>query len=377
MDKRRRLSICLFFRAPLGGLQANVLATAVAALNAGWEVTVHCPSGRFIDEYLIPQGIEALPIDFQSATSIKYARTVLGSADVIHAHPGPSRTLALEAAAISGTPVVFTIHGAWFDSVHLYAHRLAAIVCVSPAVQEAVSRLCPDRESIDCIPNGVDVGRFETVRGLTPELGSIVVASRLDADKRMLIDTLSGLWEIQSSRDDRQALRYTIAGQGTLQGELELAAQRLSIPVHFAGWQPPTLLSSLYGKAAAIIASGRGAIEALAVGRPTLALASAGAVEAFEPSQLSGAAHSNFGGYGAKPPQSLDALFDRLNTAATTIDDAFAEEARYFVRTYHDNLVVNQRLLDIYKRVVEMKNLTPRTHSLSEDGAIPPAPTFS
>jgi glycosyltransferase involved in cell wall biosynthesis len=375
--KPRHLALCLFFRAPLGGLQENVLATAIAATDAGWDVSVLCPAGRFIDEYLRPQGIETLAVDFESSSSILQARAVLCRADVIHAHPGPSRTVALEAAAISGAPVVYTIHGAWFDSVQLYAQHLAAIVCVSPAVQEAASRLCPNHVTkIDCIPNGFDVGRFEAAMGATPELGHVVVASRLDVDKRVLINTLSSLWEVQAIREARHALRYTIAGQGTLQGELETSAQRFGIPVHFAGWQPPEALASLYGQASAVIASGRGAIEALAVGRPTLALASAGAVEAFESSQLLEAAHSNFGGYGAKPPQSLEALFERLYAAATLQDAAFAKQARDFVLTHHDNLMVNQRLLDLYDRVSEKKGLTAMNPSLIDNAAVPPAPTF-
>lgn len=348
----RNLAICLFFRAPLGGLQENILATAVAAAHNGWDVSVLCPAGRFIEEHLRPQGIATLTVDFQSASSLEQARTLLCSADLIHAHPGPSRTLALEATAISGVPVVFTIHGAWFDGVQYCAHRLAAILCVSPSVLEAVSSLCPDHPAIDCIPNGIDCAQFEVPGNAVPESGHVVVASRLDADKRVLIDTLVGLWEAQAKHAESRALRYTIAGQGTLQGELETAAQRLGIAVDFAGWLKTDALARLYAHASAVIASGRGAMEALAMGKPTLALASAGAAEVFDASQLFEAARCNFGGYGAKPPQEMEALFARLLTAAGGDNARFAKDAAEFLRAHHDNSVINNRLLKLYDRIL-------------------------
>lgn len=348
----RNLAICLFFRAPLGGLQENVLATAIAAAKAGWDVSVLCPAGRFIEEHLRPQGIKTLAIDFQSASSIEQARTLLCSADVIHAHPGPSRTLALEAAAITGVPVVFTIHGAWFDGVQHYAQRLAAIVCVSSAILEAVSPLCPNHPVINCIPNGIDCAQFEVLGNGVPESGHAVVASRLDADKRVLIDTLVALWEAQAKHAEFRALRYTIAGQGTLQGELETAAQRLGIAVDFAGWLKTDALARLYEHASAVIASGRGAMESLAMGKPTLALASAGASEVFDSTGFIDAARCNFGGYGAKPPTAIDAVYQRLHGAATQATASFATKASTFIRTHHDNSVVNRQLLDLYERVL-------------------------
>lgn len=362
-----RLAIVLFFRAPLGGLHENILSTASAAIRAGWDVFVFSPSGRFIDEHLLKEGIQTFAVDFQSSSSVEQARNLLCSADIIHAHPGPSRTLALEAALISGAPVVFTIHGAWFDGVQHYAHRLAAIVGVSSAVHTAITAQCPTHSRIECIPNGIDTSRFSKAIDEAPELGHIAVASRLDADKRVLIDTLISLWEVQSRQDDRNGLRYTVAGHGTLKNELELAAQRLGIQVDFHGWQTTDALAQLFGKASAVIASGRGAMEALASGRPTLALASAGAAEVFNPSQLPEAARSNFGGFGAKPVQSNEELFESLNAVSRKSDFAFAEYAKNFIREHHDSELINQRLLALYNQVLVVNR---------ESGAVPPAPTF-
>lgn len=354
----KRLALCLHFRAPLGGLQENVLSTARAALLSGWQVSVLCPSGNFVDDHLRPLGVNAVPVDFLSTSSTAQAREVLSQADLIHAHPGPSRELALQAAGVTGVPVVFTIHGAWFDGVQHYANQLAAIVCVSPAVREAVHLLCPDHASrVVYVPNGIESDRFSASSGVPSEPGHVVVASRLDIDKRVLVDTLVGLWEVQARLDTRPALRYTIAGQGTLLSELQIAAKRLGILADFAGWQDTDGLAGLYQRATATIASGRAALEALACGRPTLALASAGAAEVFNSHQLQGAAHSNFGGYGALPPNSLDTVFANLHAAALQPDSSFAKQAAHFVRQYHDNRVVNQQLLSIYETSITSNQL--------------------
>ncbi len=312
-----------------------------------------CPPGPFIDDHLRPIGVNTLAVDFQSESSTADACQLLRSADIIHAHPGPSLTLAMDAADAADVPVVFTIHGAWFDNVQHHAQRLAAIVCVSPAVQEAVTRLCPDHtERIVCVPNGVDTRRFDIASVEQIERGHAVVASRLDADKRILIDAMVGLWEAQASRNAHQALHCTVAGHGALQGELELAAERLGITVHFVGWQETSALARLFSRAVLVIASGRAALESLAAVWPTLALASASAAEAFEPAQLAAAAYSNFGGFGAQPVQSFDSLFERLCAVAARTDATFASQACDFVLARHDNAVTNQPLLDLYERTL-------------------------
>lgn len=351
------LVIILYFRAPLGGLQHNVLATARVAASAGWKVSVICPAGPFQEEYLRPAGIHFQAVDFQSESSIADAKRLLGQANVIHAHPGPSRACALDSASDSGVPVVFTIHGAWFDNVQQFAPRFSSIICVSEAIKESVVNLCPDYvERIECIPNGVDAERFHANSNGSREPGLVIVASRLDADKRQLINTLVDLWEVQASRESNHALRYMVAGHGTLQEELESAAARLGISVMFLGWQDTDDLAQLYNRAAVVIASGRAALEALAAGRPTLALASAGAAEAFELAQFSVAAYSNFGGFGAQPASSPDALFDKLCSAANCYNIDFANQAFEFVLTHHDNAVVNRKLIDVYERALGQRS---------------------
>jgi glycosyltransferase involved in cell wall biosynthesis len=346
----KKLAICLYFRAPLGGLQENVLATARAAQNAGWQVTVLCPDGPFLNHYVLVNGIDGFGVDFSDSISTERAMQFLCDADVIHSHPGPSRNLALEAKRRTGNPLFFTIHGTWFDGVQQYAEDLAAIICVSQAVQEVVLSQCLDQsDRVFCIPNGIDYANFASQSRDMIEPGHVVVASRYDTDKRLVIDTLIALWQEQSARGLITSPRYTIAGHGTLLPELRVAAEALAISVDFAGWQSQAALAALYARAALVIASGRAAMESLACGRPTLALASVGAAVVFDEVQLKAASYSNFGGYGALPPVPPGELLDRILSTLNLLDSNFPARASAFIHQHHDNQVVNARLLELYE----------------------------
>lgn len=350
------LAICLHFRAPLGGLQENILATALAARDAGWGVTVLAPAGPFLSAHVMPRGIAVLAVDFGDEASLAHAALHLERADVIHAHPGPSRVLALEVAKRRGIPLFYTVHGAWSDGVHRYAADLAHILCVSEAVHLAVEQACPDQASkILTLPNGVDLDGVDALPQAR-EAGLVVVASRYDIDKRPVVDTLLALWREQHERGGAH-LRYAVAGDGTCLQELKSAAATLGIQAEFVGWLGRDDLFRLYKRGALAIASGRAAMEALACGCPTLALASGGAAEAFTVAQLPQAAFNNFGGYGAKPPPSASELLDRMLAVLETegANASFSVDALGFVRANHDNRAVNARILALYAEALDAK----------------------
>ena len=353
MDNRH-LAIVLFFRAPLGGLQENILATARFAKAEGWRVTVFCPDGPFLRNYIIPSGIEGVSVDFSSDESTQKALTSLCSATVIHAHPGPSRVLALQASQESAAPVFFTIHGRWFDGVQQFAEKLAGIICVSPAVFDEVNRQCPGvTDRIFSVPNGVNCESFPEAPILTSgKHQTVAVVSRLDADKQLVVETVAALWREQAARG-LTSPKWIVAGDGTLMHQLILAASELNHGkadpvVEFLGWQPSEKLSSIYAGSDLVLGSGRCAIEALSIGRPSIAIASAGVVSATNPMQFKVAAHSNFGGYGCGPSPSISEILDEVLDVLAKPDPHFSDDACRFVREHHDNSVVNRRLLDLY-----------------------------
>ena len=141
------LAVTVWFQAQHGGLHEYVVSQVVAAIRNEWRVSVVCKDGEFLRERLSDFEINKVPVDFEDAESRDAASGHLTSADIIHAHPGPSREMALAAAALSGRPVVLTVHGQWTDSVHRYHDRLCRIICVSQAVADTVRGQQPTLEN--------------------------------------------------------------------------------------------------------------------------------------------------------------------------------------------------------------------------------------
>lgn len=350
----KSLGITAFYRAPLGGLQENIRATAIHARNCGWDIRLALPDGPFLLS-LEKAGFRTLPVDYQDALSVKAAADFIACVDVIHAHPG-SKAVAL--AAATDAPLIYTVHGAWHDSIQQYAHRLASIICVSDAVRDLVVRAVGEQASVvTTIPNGVDVALFSEIRTRS-RAPQVVIASRFDSDKRALVDLVAALWSAQIAAADRD-VRWVVAGTGTQLEELRAAAEPLvgadgSALVKFAGWLEVDELAGVIRHATAAVAPGRSAMEALAMGLPTLAVGSAGASQVFTAGDLQKAARSNFGGYGSPPTDAIstDELWNRLHVAATQHDAAFSSEAANFVVQNFDNVKVNDAIVALYDEVL-------------------------
>lgn len=123
--------ICVFFRAPFGGLHANVFSTARHCVRRGHSVTIVCREGPF-REQLADAGIHSIATDYSSIR--ESVQSVLAQSnrpyDIIHAHPFASRQLALELARELAIPLIMTYHGMYDvttgltgSHVHRY-HRL-------------------------------------------------------------------------------------------------------------------------------------------------------------------------------------------------------------------------------------------------------------
>lgn len=205
--------------------------------------------------------------------------------DVVHVHQTPSGLYAAAAADKLGIPVVITVHGAYYLPQQLrgLADNGVAFISVSKPVE---AYLAHQGIASELIPNGIDGAEFypessagaRESLGLSPDAQVIVYASRLAWDKAgaclMLIRAARAL-----RKEGRDRLRVVIAGDGNQYAAVKELADAVNAEegepfVQLAGNQ--TAMRRFYNIGDVVVGTGRVALEAMACGKPVLAVGNHG-----------------------------------------------------------------------------------------------------
>ncbi|TYP73951.1 glycosyltransferase [Paenibacillus methanolicus] len=205
--------------------------------------------------------------------------------DVVHVHQTPSGLYAAKAAAKLGIPVVMTVHGAYYpaDQLRGLAEVGAVFISVSKPVEAYLAR---QGIASRLIPNGVDAADFypessaksRESLGIAPDSQVIVYASRLAWDKAsaclMLIRAAHALRQA-----GRERLRVVIAGDGNQFAAVKELAEAVNAEageafVQLAGNQ--TEMRRIFNAGDLVVGTGRVALEAMACGKPVLAVGNHG-----------------------------------------------------------------------------------------------------
>ena len=310
--------IPVFFNAPLGGLQSQVLAQAKALLADGHHSTIMCKPGQFADS-LRALEVNLLESSFESVEDAVEQALAAGSFDLVHAHPFVSRKVGLEVARRMKRPFVLTLHGMYTDSVSSYSKEVSLLITVSQAIRDhVVASGAMDPRRVVTIPNAVDTKLFYPRRlsfagvcELLPEKQRtffkaddrrLLFVSRLDSDKEFILDIIKETWN-EFLRTQAYSLKWLVAGDGKLRDELEAFAEDINrkakTPViAFLGWQSEERLSEFYNSCHLCVAPGRCAMDAMACGVPVIAVGSKDYVGLLDEEQVFQGMYGNFGGYG-------------------------------------------------------------------------------
>jgi len=299
------LFVPLAFRAPGGGLHENVRSQCLAAQRNGWRVVLACPPGDFANE-MRAQLIEVVDGSLDSSEIIERS-IALGPFDLIHAHPFAARKLGLLLADKFSCPFIITIHGAYTDDIDQYHHRTSCIFAVSVGLRDWLIRetkVPPIK--IVVAPNGLSNEILQSE--LPPEKkiveNSVLVACRLDKDKRNLVEWIVESWKLQAKEE--HLAKWRIAGDGNIKSDLECAATELfkdkrDDRVKFLGWTPSSRMFDLFRRHSVVIASGRGALQATACGASVIGFGAVGYLGPVNSSSFTQAIYSGFGGLGSSP----------------------------------------------------------------------------
>ncbi|MFC4099882.1 glycosyltransferase [Paenibacillus xanthanilyticus] len=280
--------------------------------------------------------------------------------DVVHVHQTPSGLYAAEAAAKLGIPVVMTVHGAYYpaDQLRSLADIGTAFISVSKPVEAYLARQGIDSQ---LIPNGVDTDDFypdssanaRESLGIAQDAQVIVYASRLAWDKAsaclMLIRAAHALRQA-----GRERLRVVIAGDGNQYAAVRELGEAVNAEageafVQLAGNQ--TEMRPIYNMGDLVVGTGRVALEAMACGKPVLAVGNHGYFGLVRAENRAEAWQCYFGDHDSRERPDERRMAEEL---AAALDDprglaAIGEESRAWTQLRFDIQDKAVRLATLYR----------------------------
>lgn len=288
-----------------GGLHENVLDVSAAFAKRGHRVTViHPPSP--IDARLRAAGCASITHDLNNAAQVLDIAARVGPFDLIYAHPGLARVAAREIARSTGAPLFLTIHGQYPDKLPDYWQEVTRVVAVSGAIKEYLASLGVSEERIIVCPNCVDFEQFAPTPDAARDAATVLVASRIDPDKHVLLEALRDCVDEIARRGSPfgAPVRWRFAGEGfygdaaaLLFAEMKQKLRADQQTFEAAGWiEDRAALNRAFQTASVVIASGRAAAESIAAGRPTIAVASRGYEGLIGAANFDAALSRNLGG---------------------------------------------------------------------------------
>ncbi|ACT01817.1 glycosyltransferase [Paenibacillus sp. JDR-2] len=205
--------------------------------------------------------------------------------DLVHIHQTPSGLYAAKAARKLGIPVVFTVHGAYYptEQLQLLKDDGCTFISVSPPIRGYLDYLgFPSY----LIANGIDFKQYRPASSAAlraslhiPEGDKVVVyASRLAWDKAAVCAML-----VRAARTIRlhemTPLHLVIAGSGNQAAAIAELAETVNHEcnahfVHLVGNQMQ--MGDYYNLGDLVVGTGRVALEAMACGKPVLAIGNHG-----------------------------------------------------------------------------------------------------
>lgn len=285
---------------------------------------------------------------------------------IVHVHMTPSGIIAASAARESGIPVVFTLHGTYYpreEAIEL-AQLSDAVISVSKPV-ERYWRAYGIASTV--ISNGIDPEEFGPEPGEAdktqvlpdlPEHATVVTyVSRLAWQKASVCNMVLRATKTLPELKD---LHIIVVGTGTLAHHVQELARNLNkmrgtTYIHMVGEQ--TDVKPYYRRSDLVIGTGRVALEAMACGKPLLAIGNHGYVGLITPEHYGMAWDYYFGDHDSieKPSPALITEALRRAFADRGALSKIGEQGKAWVSSQFDIFQKGQEILDLYERVISRK----------------------
>lgn len=298
------------FHAPMGGLHENVYSSALYMKQQGCQVYVMLKPGP-LQERFEAEGIHTITTEFGSGVpavnaDVEQLEALDVTFDLIHFHPGLSKYAAIKYGQKYNIPLVETYHGMWHDYLNKHAGKLSAIIPVSEGIKlylQSRFRRLYDRYYV--IHNGYDSHLFKAPvhYDLNKKDLNIGFVTQLDDDKQFIMDILLLATNHIKKKTDIKINIHIIGDGAQKEAFIKLIEDMLTDTPHslvFKGWLVDTALRDAYLDCDIIIAPGRSAIEAMASGKPVIAVGSKNYIGLIKQDNWQCGMYNNFGGSGLK-----------------------------------------------------------------------------
>lgn len=359
--------LIVFFNHPRSGLQENIRATIVLILKQGHSCTLLCREGLFADE-IRALGVSVVTTDFTedgnaAAVSQLNAANTLSPFHLVHTHPFHSRKIAQQLTKQWNVPLVTTIHGRYTDDLEINHADFSTIFTVSNGIRDyLIEHVGPDiAQHIVVAPNGVQLNNFPKPQStgafvdldtaITPK---IALVSRFDKDKTFILDTFVEAIRELVARNAK--FKLVLVGQGTMQLQLiQQLTELVGQDIDYRGWLTGKALVQAYYAADIVVAPGRCALEAMASGKPTIAIGSKGYSGLINAENWQNGVYSNFGGIGNQesdyPEHALANDIEPLLTNELKRQQ-LGQFSRQLVELFYDEDAINHKTLGVYRMLV-------------------------
>ncbi|WP_400164523.1 glycosyltransferase [Brevibacillus sp. TJ4] len=303
------------------------------------------------------------PIAVRRRQAEKYYRSVMEreGITVVHVHQTPSGLPAASAAKQLGIPVVFTLHGTYYpveEAVQL-ARLCDAVISVSKPVQKYWAQR---GIASAVIANGVDVQLFHPESGkqaiategrlpaIAPGAPVVTYVSRLAWQKASVCNMLLRATKVLPGLSDLHVIVVGTGPQSHAVRELAKALnrQRGREYIHFVGEK--TDVRPYYAQSDLVVGTGRVALEAMATGKPVLAIGNHGFFGLVTPSAYDQAWDYYFGDHASIAKPSSDLIAQALQRAFADREQLrrWGEQAREWVQEQFDIEQVSGQILAVY-----------------------------
>lgn len=307
----------------VGGMERSVVNLVKELPTDTFRFTVLCPFQSPFTRSLKEKGcpVFVAPLrDDPTWRSLQMAVEIVRHhrVDLIHGHLPNAHILAGLTGMLTQTPTIATIHGMSLTVHELGISRMTQthliVVCQEAYAQALALGISP--QNLSLIPNGIDTesfkpiphSMFKTSLGLMPEVPLVGFVGRLAWEK----GPDEFLRVAARVHQKRPALHFVLVGEGPLREQLVQLVHELGLEdcVHLAGlWDD---MSEVYSALNVLVVTSRSegmplaVLEAMACGRPVIAMAVGGVAEIIEegvtgyliaPEDWKGGANAYTGGF--------------------------------------------------------------------------------